>query len=97
MGKHKALLCASLVLAACNVSVDDGMIDNVENSVRQGLAAQGNVKQVELSRAGEGRMAGYALVELNDPPGVEARFTCTAERQGDGMTYDWECVPPAAK
>ena len=51
--------------------------------MRSGLAAQGTVKQVELSREGEGRMKGFAVVQLNNPPGEEARYTCTAQRQGD--------------
>ena len=89
---------AGLALAGCNVSVDDGMVDEVENSVRTGLAPQGQVKQVEMTRESDARMTGHADVVLNNPPGVEARFTCTANRRGDsGTTYDWECAPPGAK
>ena len=92
------VVLTGLALAGCNVSVDDGMVDQVENSVRAGLAPQGEVKQVEMARENESRMTGHADVVLNNPAGVEARFTCTATRRGDsGTTYDWECAPPGAK
>lgn len=84
-----------LALAACTPAVDTQVIDQMEEAVREGLAAQGTVKQVELTRESDDRMTGFAIVEPRDAPGTEARFTCTAEREGEtGSQFNWRCTPP---
>ena len=91
-------LAGMLALAACTPAVDDQMIDQMEGEVRNGLAAQGTVKQVELTRESDDRMTGYAVVEPSAAPGSDVRFECTAERQGEsGTMFNWQCTPPGAE
>ena len=86
-----------LALAGCTPAVNDQMIDQMEQEVSNGLAAQGTVKQVELTRENDDRMTGYAVIEPSAAPGTDIRFDCTAERQGDsGTMFDWQCTPPGA-
>ncbi len=84
------------LVAGCTPAVDNQMVDQMENAVRGGLAAQGTVKQVELTRENDNRMTGFAVVEPREAPGTEARFNCTAERQGtSGAQFSWQCNPPS--
>ena len=55
-------LAGILALAACTPAVDDQMIEQMEGEVRNGLAEQGTVKQVELTRESDYRMTGFALI-----------------------------------
>ena len=96
MKKLALSLAGLLVLAGCTPQVDDDVINQMENAVREGLAEQGTVKQVELNRENENRMTGYALVEPRNAPGTELRFSCTADREGDtGSRFNWRCTPPS--
>jgi hypothetical protein len=96
MKKFALSLAGLLVLAGCTPQVDDDVINQMENAVREGLAEQGTVKQVELNRENENRMTGYALVEPRNAPGTELRFSCTADREGDtGSRFNWRCTPPS--
>jgi hypothetical protein len=95
--RKPVILLGVALLAACNVSVDDGMVANMENSVRETLDRQGTVKQIELTRDSADRISGHALVELDAAPGADTRFTCVGNRrEGSETTFDWECTPPAA-
>ena len=97
MKKLALSLGGLLILAACTPAVDNQVIDQMETAVREGLAPQGIVRQVELTREDENRMTGFAIVEPREAPGTELRFTCTAEREGDsGAQFNWRCTPPGA-
>ena len=90
-------LAGLLALTACTPAVDEQMIDQMEAEVRNGLAAQGTVKEVELKRESDDRMTGHAVVEPSAAPGSDVRFECTAERQSEsGTMFNWQCTPPGA-
>src|ERR671918_275115 len=76
-------LTAAGLIAACTPAVDEDVINQMENAIREGLASRGTVKQVELTRESEHRMTGFAVIEPRDAAGTEARFNCTAEREGE--------------
>ncbi len=93
---HLLALGGLSLLAACTPAVDDSMINQMEEAVREGLAAQGEVKEVELTKENDDRMTGFAVIEPSEAPGTEARFDCTAERQGEtGTQFSWRCNPAA--
>ena len=74
-----------LALAGCNVSSEE---DQLEESIRNNLSAQGNVQQVELSRQDENTLTGFAI--LRDQNGLEGRYSCTARRT-EGTNFNWQC------
>lgn len=76
----------------CNQQVDDQVINRMESTIRDALARQGEVRQVELSRQDDNRMTGYALVVL--PDGTESRLDCTATRPSMETTqFTYQCNP----
>lgn len=86
-------LTAAGLIAGCTPAVDEDVINQMENAVREGLASRGTVKQVELNRESEHRMTGFAVVEPQGG-GAEQRYNCTAEREGEsGAQFNWRCQP----
>jgi hypothetical protein len=79
----------------CNQQVDDQVIQRMETTIRDALARQGEVRQVELSRQDDNRMTGYALVVT--PDGTETRLDCTATRPSMETTqFTYQCNPTGA-
>ncbi len=78
---------ATLALAACNMVSQE---DQLENSIRNSLEAQGNVQQVEMTKQDEQNFTGFAVIR--DRNGREGRLNCTARRT-EGTNYDWRCLP----
>ena len=79
----------------CQPMIDEAMLTEIENSIRQNLAAQGGVEEVEMSRRDDDNMTGFARVR--DGSGTEARFDCTAARDSnDAGNFTWRCLPPGA-
>jgi hypothetical protein len=82
-------IAASLALAltACTAQSDE---DQLENVIREGLAKQGEVQQVELNKQPNGSMTGFAMIR--EPNGRVGRLTCSAEPAGTSK-YNWKCSP----
>jgi len=77
---------AALALAGCNLSSQE---DQLENSIRNNLEAQGNVQQVELTKQDDDNFGGFAVIR--DREGRERRLNCTARRT-EGTNFDWRCA-----
>ena len=76
----------------CNQQIDEQVIQRVETNMRQQLAQQGEVRQVEMSRQDDNRMTGHAVIRIAD--GSEVRANCTATREGpESANFNWECGP----
>lgn len=78
---------ALFILAGCQFSSEE---DQLENAIRDGLANQGTVQEVELTRQDENNMTGYAMIRENS--GRSGRLNCTAQRS-DGTNFQWRCSP----
>jgi hypothetical protein len=77
----------------CVPAIDEAMLTDIENSIRENLARQGTVEEVEMTRRDDDNMAGFA--RLRDSYGAEGRFNCTAARDaGDQGNFTWRCLPP---
>ena len=81
-----------IILAGCvfAVAACGNPEDQLEGSIRNGLAAQGNVQEVELTRQDDDHMNGFATVETANGT---TWLDCTAERQGTGSDFRWRCAP----
>ena len=76
----------------CLPAITDEIVGEMENEIRAGLAQQGRVLRIEMSRQDDMRMNGYALVRGSD--GEEVRTLCTAEREApESRTFNWTCNP----
>ena len=76
----------------CNQQIDQQVIQRIEDNVRQQLAAQGEVRQVELARQDDDRMSGHAVIR--GPDGSEVRMNCNATREAPESTnFNWQCAP----
>ena len=71
------LLGGTLLIAGCGEA--EGPL--VSNLVRDTLAPNGNVQQVEMTKQGDNNYSGFATVRLAS--GATARFNCTATRRGN--------------
>jgi hypothetical protein len=82
----------------CLPAIDQRMVDNMEGTIRQSLAQQGEVREVELTRQDDMRMTGHAVVRGGD--GEEVRANCTVTRENEASNhFNWRCAPadsPAA-
>lgn len=79
----------------CQPVIDEAMLTEIEGSIRQSLAAQGSVEEVEMTRRDDDNMAGFA--RIRDGSGGEGRFECTAARDAnDAGNFTWRCNPPGA-
>ena len=77
---------SALALAGCSLASQE---DQLENSIRNNLEAQGNVQQVEMTKQDETNFSGYAVI--HDRNGRERRLNCRARRT-EGTNYDWRCA-----
>lgn len=84
---RKIALGALLGLAGCTMVSEE---DQLENAIRDGLANQGEVQEVNLTRQDENNMTGYAM--LREASGRTGRLNCTAQR-GEGSNFTWNCSP----
>src|SRR5690349_4177916 len=87
--KFRIVLLAGL----CSLTACTSEEDQLENAMRNTLASQGNVQQVEMTKADENRMTGFAVVRR--PDGRDGRLNCNADRDSTkGPSYfNWRCVP----
>ena len=81
-------LGAALALGACSVESDE---DRLENTIREKLAGQGEVQEVEMKKQADGGMAGHVVIK--EPNGRVGRLACTAKAGGSGSSYAWSCSP----
>ena len=64
--------------------------EQLENAIREGLANQGTVQEVDLTVSDENNMTGFARIRENS--GREGRLNCTAQRS-EGSNFNWRCSP----
>jgi len=80
----------------CLPAIDQRMVDNMKNTIRQSLAQQGEVREVELTRQDDMRMTGHALVV--DGSGNEIRAECTVTRENEASNhFNWRCEPAGSQ
>ncbi len=79
--------------ARCLQIVDQGMLDSMENEIRQSLTRNGaQVVSVDLNRQDDNKMTGF--VEVSDG-GSTVRAACEATRENpDSAAFRWQCTPP---
>lgn len=87
MRKVLIVLTALLGAAGCNMPTEE---EQLENAIRDGLANQGTVQEINLVAEGENGFAGYAMIRENS--GRSGRLNCTAQR-ADGSNFNWRCSP----
>ena len=76
----------------CLPAIDQRMVDNMKNTIRQSLSQQGEVRELELSRQDDMRMTGHAVVRVGD--GSEVRANCTVTRENETSNhFNWRCDP----
>jgi hypothetical protein len=80
-------LAAALALAACSSPSEE---EQLAGTIRDNLASQGNVQQVEMKKQPNGGMTGFVMIQ--EPNGRVGRLNCTAAALGDSK-YDWKCAP----
>ena len=74
----------------CVPAIDEALLTQMEGTIRQALAAQASVQEVEMTKQDANRMTGFAT--LQDPAGNEIRTNCTATRDNDDQgNFSWEC------
>lgn len=80
----------------CVPTIDEAMLTQMENTIRQSLAEQATVLAVDMSRQDDDHMTGYA--QVRDADGDEGRVNCTAAREtGGNGNFNWECAPAGAQ
>ncbi|MEA3011945.1 MAG: hypothetical protein QOD42_490 [Sphingomonadales bacterium] len=77
------LLGGTLLIGGCGQA--EGPL--VKDLVRDTLAPNGNVQQVEMTKQGDNSFSGYGTVRLAN--GTTTRFNCTANRRGN--SYVAQC------
>lgn len=77
----------ALAATACTIESEE---DQLENAIRNQLAGQGNVLNVELTRQDENNMTGFA--DIRDNEGREGRLNCSA-RRSQGTNFQLNCLP----
>lgn len=76
----------------CLPAIDQRVVDGMEATIRQSLAQQATVNEVEMTRQDDMRMTGHAL--LRDGNGNEVRANCTATRENEASAnFNWRCQP----
>ena len=76
----------------CRPAIDQRVIDSMKNTIRQSLAQQAEVTEIELTRQDDSHMTGHAILRGAD--GAEVRTECTATRASEGgATFNWQCAP----
>ena len=84
----KKLSISLAVLAAVTGCASEE--EQLEDAIREGLANQGTVQEVNLTETDENNLTGYAMIRENS--GREGRLNCTAQR-GEGSNFNWRCSP----
>jgi len=80
----------------CVPAIDEAMLTQMENTIRQSLSEQATVLAVEMSRQDDDHMTGHA--QVRDRNGTEGRVNCTAARETGGTgNFNWECAAPASE
>jgi hypothetical protein len=77
----------ALAAAGCTVQSEE---DQLENQIRNQLAGQGNVLDVQLTRQDENNMTGFA--DIRDNQGNQGRLNCSARRT-EGTRFQLNCLP----
>ncbi len=77
----------ALAASACTVQSEE---DQLENAIRNQLAGQGNVLNVELTRQDDNNMSGFA--DIRDNEGREGRLNCSAQRT-ERTNFRFNCLP----
>ena len=85
MKKLSFTLVTLIALSGCTSEEEQ-----LENAIREGLANQGAVQEVNLIASDENNLTGYAMIRENS--GREGRLNCTAQR-GEGSNFNWRCSP----
>ena len=80
-------LASALALAACSSPSDE---EQLAGTIRESLASQGTVQQVEMKKQPNGGMAGFVMIK--EANGRVGRLNCTAAALGNSK-YDWKCAP----
>ena len=76
----------------CVPAIDEAMLTGMEATIRESLAAQASVEQVEMTRQDDDHMTGFAIVR--DAGGNRIRTDCTAARDNDDQgNFSWQCRP----
>ncbi|HEX8640542.1 MAG TPA: hypothetical protein VF704_05230 [Allosphingosinicella sp.] len=77
----------------CSPAIDEQVLTEMENVIRQELSQQATVVSVEMNRQNDdNHMSGFAVVR--DAAGTEVRANCTAERDATNIgSFNWECRP----
>ena len=79
----------------CLPAIDQRIVDGMESTIRQSLAEQAEVMEVEMTRQDDMRMTGHALVR--DGNGSQVRANCTATRENEASNnFNWRCLPADA-
>jgi hypothetical protein len=76
----------------CSPAITEQVVQALEGEIRENLAQQAQVVQVDLTRQDDNRMTGQAI--LRNPMGNEMRLDCTATRNAANIgSFDWRCDP----
>lgn len=79
----------------CLSAVDEATLQEMENAIRENLARQATVLEVDLDRQDDNSMIGFARVR--DANGNEIRTECTATRENpESSNFQWACRPREA-
>ncbi|HWT11899.1 MAG TPA: hypothetical protein VN231_04020 [Allosphingosinicella sp.] len=78
----------------CSPVIDEQVLTQIENLIRQSFSSQGTVLAVEMTKQDDDNMTGYA--QIRDSAGNEGRVDCTAARDPSG-DFAWQCAPPGAQ
>ena len=75
----------------CLPDIDEPTVQQMETQIRDYLAQQNEVIEVDLNRVDHSRMEGFARVRDG---GGELRANCTATRESrQSNNFRWECTP----
>ena len=77
----------ALAVAGCTMQSEE---DQLENEIRNQLAGQGNVLDVQLTRQDENNMTGFP--DIRDNEGNQGRLNCSARRT-EGTNFQLNCLP----
>jgi hypothetical protein len=76
----------------CVPAIDQRVIDQMKDTIRQDLARQAEVRSIELTRQDDMHMTGQAV--LTDGNGNEVRTNCTVTRENEGSNhFNYQCNP----
>lgn len=74
----------------CLPAIDQRVVDGMKNTIRQSLAQQAEVREVELTRQDDMRMTGHVLLRARN--GNEVRANCSATRENEASNqFNWRC------